>query len=546
MTRAGWNFAKVWQRIAQTTPDAVAAVHDGVTKSWRDFDAESARIAARMKQDGVSRQGKVALYLRNGPEYMQTAFAAFKAGLVPVNVNYRYGPEEVLHILEDADVEAVVFHRDFAPVLGQIKDSLDRVASWICVADTVGAIPDWAVDFSDVVAQGEGFVDTEISGDDLLLIYTGGTTGKPKGVIWRQHDMYMASNTTGDPAEADLEHVASRVSAAKRVPVGLSAAPLMHGTGFVFAMTILSRGGRLVSQTEKSFDPVRLLDLIEKERVSDMCIVGDAFARPLVDALDSEPARWDIGCLKAISSSGMVWTQSVKDRIMRHLPDTLLIDFLNSSEASGMGRSISSGRGSSGQNKRESRFTLGKNVFVIGDDDRPLEAGDERAGRLAVKGYIPLGYYKDPAKTAATFVEIDGVRCSIPGDYARITKDGEIELLGRGSATINTGGEKVFAEEVEAAIKSLNGVRDALVVGLPDERFGQVIAAAVEAPEGTIAPQRVIDHVRGQLARYKAPRHVMIADDIGRTITGKADYAEVRRRIGNWLLTTQGKKREVQ
>ncbi len=535
MSAGGWTFAEVWERVARTQPDAVAETHDGAATTWREFDRRAGRLARKLVSDGVARQGKVALYLRNGPAYMEAAFAAFKAAAVPVNTNYRYGADEILHVWSNADVEAVVFDGEFTPVVEELRDRLPAIASWLRVDDGTGPCPDWASDYASVCAAGPHERARQPEGDDLVLIYTGGTTGLPKGVMWRQHDLYMASNTTGDPAEADLDHVERRLREAAHRPVGLSAAPLMHGTGFVFATTILSRGGRLVTQTEHGFDAARLLDLIDRERVSDMCIVGDAFARPIADLLDAEPARWDVTSLRAISSSGMVWSDDVKQRLLRHMPEVMLIDFLNSSEASGMGRAISSNRKPAGKGKSGSRFKLGKNAFVIDDEGRPMAPGDPRVGRLAVRGHIPLGYYKDEAKSAETFPVVDGVRCSVPGDYAALTADGTIELLGRGSTTINTGGEKVFAEEVEAAIKTLPGVRDALVVGLPDERFGQVVAAAVEARGEEVGAQAVIDHVRQRLARYKAPRHVMIVPDIGRTITGKADYPAVRQRISEWL-----------
>jgi 3-oxocholest-4-en-26-oate---CoA ligase len=535
MNTPGWNFAKVWNTVAQARGDAPAQIHDGKVQTWTEFANRAGRLANILKQGRVSRQGKVALYLRNGPEFMETVFAIFKASAVPVNTNYRYGVEEIHHIWSNADVEAVVFHGAFTPLADALRYLCPKIALWIWVNDSNGPCPEWAVDYQATTATGEGLTDKDLSGDDLVIIYTGGTTGTPKGVMWRHHDLYLASNTSGDPAEADLAHVAARIQAAKDFPVGLSAAPLIHGTGFVFAATILSRGGCLVTETGRSFDPEKLLALIESAQVSDMCIVGDAFARPLVEHLDANPELRDITCLRNVSSSGMVWSADVKARLLVYAPDAILIDFLNSSEASGMGRSISSKRAANGRPQTGSRFQLGTNAFIIDDECRAMEPGDKRVGRLAVRGYIPLGYYKDPKKTAETFPVINGVRCSIPGDFARLLADGSVDLLGRGSTTINTGGEKVFAEEIEAAIKTCAGVRDALVVGLPDARFGQTIAAAVEAYDATVNAEKVIAHVRRQLAAYKAPRHVMIVQDVGRTVTGKADYPAVTRHIVEWL-----------
>ena len=309
-------------------------------------------------------------------------------------------------------------------------------------------------------------------------------------------------------------------------------APLMHGTGFVFAATILNRGGTVVTLPERAFDATRLLDAVVAERVAELCVVGDAFCRPIVDALDAAPGRWNLSQLRMISSSGMMWSGDVKRRLLAHAPQLLLIDFLNSSEASGMGRSITSSRSAG----RSASFRLGTNAFVIDDAGVPVVPGSGVAGRVAVRGIVPLGYYKDPVRTAAVFPVVEGVRCAVPGDYATVEADGTITLLGRGLVSINTGGEKVFPEEVEEAIKGHPGARDAVVVGLPDPRFGQVVAAVVEPAAGaTLDAAAVIAHVRGRLAGHKVPRVVMIVDSVERTPPGKADYTAVRERIGAWL-----------
>jgi fatty-acyl-CoA synthase len=325
--------------------------------------------------------------------------------------------------------------------------------------------------------------------------------------------------------------VRERVRTAAQRPVGLPAPPLMHGTAFVFAATILNRGGTVVTLPEQRFDAVRLLDAIVANGVTDICIVGDAFCRPIVDVLDAAPGRYDLSKLKAMSSSGMMWSKDVKERLLAHAPQLVMIDFLNSSEASGMGRSVTSRRSGA----KSARFELGRNALVIDDDGKPVPPGTGKVGRVAVRGIVPIGYYKDPEKTAATFPVIGGVRYAVPGDYATVEADGTIALLGRGSVSINTGGEKVFPEEVEEAIKTCSGVQDAVVVGVPDARLGQVVAALVAgtAPDA----DAIKSHVRGRLAGYKVPRHVMIADSVERAATGKADYKAVRERILAWLGT---------
>jgi acyl-CoA synthetase (AMP-forming)/AMP-acid ligase II len=526
-----WNFATVWETIADAVPDRVAQMHGGRAILWRDFDRRAGGIAAALINAGLRRQDKVALYLHNAPAYLESAFAAMKAGLVPVNTNYRYTGEELVHLWTDCDATAVVFHGAFAQQAEVARPRCPGVRAWLFVDDGGGDCPPWAIDYEAAAQSAPKPAPWGRSGDDQVLIYTGGTTGLPRGVMWRQHDLFLASNTTGDPEEADYGHVRHRLDGATP-PVGLPAAPLMHGTGFVFAVTILNRGGTVVTLPERSFDVTAMLDAIVREGVTDVCIVGDAFCRPVVDALDREPGRWDLARLKVVSSSGMAWSASVKQRLLVHAPGALLIDFLNASEASGMGRALTSKRGAGDG----SRFQLGRNACVIGEDGKALRPGAAAPGRLAVRGHIPLGYYKDPVKTAATFPVVDGVRYAVPGDLATVDADGAITLLGRGSTCINTGGEKVFPEEVEDAITACPGVRDAVVIGVPHVRFGQMVAAAVEMAQGEAFDEAaLLDHLRVRLAGHKVPRAVMQVGSVGRGPNGKADRPGVTQRMIAWL-----------
>ena len=529
-----WNFADVWEAVAQTVPDAIAQAHGDRRCDWRTFDRRADGVAGRLLSAGLERHDKVALYLYNTPEYLETAFAVLKAALVPVNTNYRYRQDELHYLWDNADAAAVVFDGEFTESVDALRAKCPGVKLWLHVGHGRLACPPWAASYEEAADASTGRVRAPWprSGDDPVFIYTGGTTGRPKGVVWRQHDLYLASNTTADPPIADPEHVRQRVRAATASTVGLPAAPLMHGTGFVFAATILNRGGTVVTLPEQRFDATRLLEAVAAERVTELCIVGDAFCRPIVDVLDAAPGRFDLSKLKVVSSSGMMWSKDVKARLLAHAPQVMLIDFLNSSEASGMGRSITSSRSAAGG----ARFQLGKNAFVIDDDGKPIAPGSGKVGRVAVRGIVPLGYYKDPERTAATFPVVDGVRCAVPGDYATVEADGTITLLGRGSVSINTGGEKVFPEEVEEAIKTCDGVQDAVVVGVPDPRLGQVVAAVVAAPAGAaLHADAVKAQVRSRLAGYKVPRHVMIVESVERTVTGKADYKAVRERIVAWL-----------
>ena len=533
-----WNFADVWETVAQAVPDRVAQMHGDRGTSWRDFDARANGIASNLLNAGLARQDKVALYLLNGPEYLQSAFACMKASLVPVNTNYRYQRDELHYLWDNADAVAVIFHGVFTETAEAVRGRCGKVRLWIHVDDGSAPCPAWAIAY-ERAAQPQArrtMAPWGRSGDDIILIYTGGTTGRPRGVMWRQHDLYLASNTAADPAQADLAHVRKRIAGQKTegtgAPAGLPAAPLMHGTAFVFAGTILSRGGCVVTLRKMQFDVEELLDAIQNTPVTDLCIVGDAFCRPIVDALDAAPRRWNIGSLKAVSSSGMMWSNATKQRLLEHAPNAMLIDFLNSSEASGMGRSIASKKKAG----EAARFTLGQNAFVIDDQGRPLAPGSGIAGRIAVRGGVPIGYYGDPEKTAATFPVIDGVRCAIPGDFAVVEADGGITLLGRGSVSINSGGEKVFPEEVEECIKRMPQVRDAVVVGVPDARFGETVAAAIELVAGrALDAAAVVEHVRAHLAHYKAPRHVMVVQSVGRGPNGKADYMVLRKRAAEWV-----------
>ncbi len=534
---AEWTFADVWETIAAEVPARPALVHGDKRVSWRGFDRHADAVAATLLDAGLQPQDKVALYLHNSPAYLESVFATLKARLVPVNTNYRYTGNELVQLWTNADAAAVIFQGTFLAQAEAVRHRCPAVRAWLFVDDGAAACPGWATPYR-AAATDRAATARARRGDDQIFIYTGGTTGLPRGVMWRQHDLFMASNTTGDPEAADLAHVRRRVRDAAP-PVGLAAAPLMHGTGFVFAATILNRGGTVVTLPGKSFDVVELLDAIDREGVTDLCIVGDAFCRPIVDALDAQPGRWNVRGLKVVSSSGMAWSEAIKARLLAHAPDALLIDFLNASEASGMGRALTSAKKTAGG----ARFQLGRNACVIDESGRPLAKGSAEAGRVAVRGHLPLGYYKDPVKTAATFPVIDGIRYAVPGDLATVDADGTITLLGRGSTCINTGGEKVFPEEVEEAINAHPDIADALVVGVPHPRFGQMVAAAVEWAGGAARDeQALLDHLRGRLAGHKIPRAMVPVDTIGRGPNGKADRPGVTARIVAALAARETEK----
>jgi acyl-CoA synthetase (AMP-forming)/AMP-acid ligase II len=525
---AGWNFADVWETVADALPDAPAQFHLDRTWTWGELDLRADALAAWLVEGGAVRQDKVALYLYNSPEYLETTFALFKAALVPVNTNYRYTDDELVYLWHNADAVAIVFHGTFAERCERVRDKVPTIRAWLWVDDGSGPCPPWAVPYEQVAAaagRGRYTAPWGRSGDDLLLLYTGGTTGMPKGVMWRQDDLLGAldaSNRNRLPPEPDLSIIADR--SVKPGPRNLPAAPLMHGTGLFNAMSNLMVGGSVVTMAGRRFDPVELLDTIERYRVNSMSIVGDAFAKPILRTLDAEPERWDVSTLRVIVSSGVMWSPETKAGLLRHNARLIMVDTLGSSEAVGMASSTTTADGSRGATGA-ARFVLGPDAKVLTEDGREVVAGSGERGMVALRGRTPIGYYKDEAKSAATFVVHAGVRYSIPGDWAEVEADGTVKLLGRGSQTINTGGEKVHAEEVEEVLKLHPSVHDAAVVGVPDERFGSAITALVEPTSGIALDERaLVAHVKEHLAAYKAPKHVVSVDTIGRAANGKLDY----------------------
>ncbi len=523
-----WNFADVWEAVADSLGAASALVQGTRRQAWSEMDSRADGLARALVDLGLSHQDKVAHYLFNCPEYLESMFGIFKAGLVPVNTNYRYTEDELLYIWDNSDTVAVIFHGSLADRVGPLRDAAGRVRAWIWVDDGSGPCPEWAVAYEDLVKAPSGRFRPPWgrSPDDLLLLYTGGTTGMPKGVMWRQDDLFASLNAAspiGYPEDSSLASLKELLHSPG--PVILPSCPLMHGTGMFTSLIVMSLGGCVVTLESRNFDPATLLSTLQRQGVNVLVIVGDAFGRPIVAALDAEPERWDLSALFMVASSGVIWSEPVKEGFLRHKASLVLADLFSSSEAVGMGSSVTSASGSASTGE----FTLGKHARVITEDGRDIEPGSAEVGVLALEGRGPIGYYKDPEKSASTFRVIDGVRYSVPGDYAMVEADGTVKLLGRGSVCINTGGEKVFPEEVEEAIKLFPRARDAAVVGLPDERFGEVVCAVVEPePGSTISEKDLVAFVKTKLAGFKAPRRVVVVDTLGRSPSGKLDYARLR------------------
>jgi acyl-CoA synthetase (AMP-forming)/AMP-acid ligase II len=536
MGATDWNFADVWETCAEVRPTSDALVHGTVRQSWREVDRRAGGLARFLLEAGLGRQEKVAQYLYNSNEYLESVFGCFKAGLVPVNTNYRYGLEELAYLWDNADAAAIVFHGAFTERVDALRDRLPKVRAYLHVDDGTGPCPPFATPYEEAAAALGDDDDPRVrapwgrSGDDLYLLYTGGTTGMPKGVMWRQDDLFALLNEGSlaplpdDDGMAGIRRGLEALAASPPV-VMLPACPLMHGTGAFTAFGAWDVGGCIVTLVGRSFDPLELLETVEREHVNIVSLVGDAFAKPILAALDANPGRFDLSSLVAMISSGVMWSEQTKHGLLRHHPGMVLVDAFSSSEALGMGTSVAS----NGTEPHTASFRIGERAKVVDDEGREVAPGSGVVGRLALGGRIPLGYYKDPQKTAATFVTIDGVRYSVPGDYATVEADGTLRLLGRGSVVINTGGEKVFPEEVEEVLKTHPDVLDAACVGVPDERFGEAICALVERrPGSTVAEADLVEHVKARLASFKAPRHVVLVASVGRSPAGKLDYERLR------------------
>ncbi len=533
-----WNFANVWEGVASVVPDRPALLHDGRAISWAEFDRRSNALARFLLDRGAVAGDKLAIYAYNRPEWMITLAAAFKARLVPVNVNYRYRAEELAYILENSDSVAIIFEGCFTDSVAALVENNQSLTTLVQVADE-NPLAGFATSWDDALSGDDSPLDIERSGEDMVFLYTGGTTGMPKAVMWPQAALWGTLGgggelLTGANKPADLDEHLSRVGDGDTVFL-LPACPLMHGTGLFTAINSLVRGGCVVTLPSRSFDAQELWSSVERDRVQVISMVGDVFARPMLAALEERAAQsaaggkkaYDLSSLVMMVSSGVMWTPETKEKLLDHHPGMALVDALGASEATGMGTSVQTA-----ETKTETaRFAVGDNVKVFTDDGLEVVPGSGERGRVARCGPIPAGYYKDPEKSAQTFPVINGVRYSMPGDYATVAEDGTLVLLGRGSQCINTGGEKVYPEELEEVLKRHPSVEDAAVVGLPDEKWGQAITALVTPAEGTQAGEDELrQHVRELLAAFKVPKRVFCVDSLGRTPAGKMDYKNVTAR----------------
>jgi fatty-acyl-CoA synthase len=521
-----YSFGQLIDALGDRLGEAPALIHGEEEVSWRDFDRTTEALAAAFLAAGAASGDKVAHLMRNSPAYLLTTGAAVRARMVHVNGNYRYTGPELAYILDNSDAAVVVFDAEFAGVLDTLRAGLPGVKLWLQVG---GPPPAWAQSFEAVGASGGRIGPQAHHPADQLFIYTGGTTGLPKGVMWEQGALWTAlgggAPMPGMPAPADLEaHLAAVLATAPRRRV-LALPPLMHGTGFLMGLHALAMGGTVITAPGRGFDPARALALTARHDPDIVVIVGDAFARPMLRAIEAGEAR--LGRVGMMISSGTMWSPEVKAGLLAHCPTMVCLDSYGSSEGLGYGASIST----AADPGAPTRFQHDPNTVLVVEDDATgafaIVTEPGVPGRVARAGNVPLGYYKDPTKSAATFIEIDGRRFTMPGDWAVMEPDGALLLLGRGSQCINSGGEKIFPEEVEEALKTHPAIEDALVFGVADERWGQAVTAIVEA-RAAVAPEDLIGHVKGAIAAYKAPKSVTLVERCPRGPNGKADYAAAR------------------
>jgi 3-oxocholest-4-en-26-oate---CoA ligase len=515
-----FNLADLWEAVVPRVAERIAVVCDDVRRTYAELDERATRLAHWLIEQGVAPDQHVGLYLTNGPEYFEAMLACYKVRAVPINVNYRYVAGELRHLFADADLVGVLVQPEFAGRLAEVAPELPRLA--------------WSLELGEPYEAALAASSTALDfaprrSEDHYVIYTGGTTGLPKGVVWTHEDAFYACIGGGDPSRQGSPVVAPAEVVDRimdQAIVFLPVAPLMHAAGQWTSLSWLLAGGTVVL-LPGSLDPVRVWRTVASEGVNLMTVVGDPVVRPLIDAWIAE-GPFDTSSLFSIGSGGAPLSPSLRERLMDILPGVVVSDGFGSSETGAQGaQRLVPGQSSEGA----TAFSPYRSTAVIDEATRrPVEPGSETVGRVALCGRIPLGYYNAPEKTAETFVEIDGVRWVLTGDMATVAEDGTIRLLGRGSGCINTGGEKVFPEEVEAALKSHPFVYDVLVVGVDDQRWGQAVAAVVQPTPGTVPTlDQLAEHCRATLAGYKVPRSLVLVDRVERSPAGKADYRWAQR-----------------
>ncbi|TDC40286.1 acyl-CoA synthetase [Actinomadura sp. KC345] len=512
-----YNLADLLEILAAAGPDRPALVAGPERRTYAQLDERASRVGHHLAAAGVRPGEHVAILAYNRAEWIEAMLGVFKIRAVPVPVNYRYVAAELRHVLSDSDSVAIIGERSLLAKAEEIRGDLPELRHVVVLEDGAADVVPGSVEYEKALADaapGGGF--PERSNDDRYIMYTGGTTGYPKGVEWRCEDIFFGAlgggNVLGDPIGSPEELAANAEQPAMAV---LDCAPVMHGAGQWVAFMGLFSGAKVVLYTDHAFDADKALRLLAEEQANVLMVVGDVMGRPLAKALAT--GDYHTSSLMAVASGGAPLTEGAKQALQEQLPNIMFLDNYGASETGACGPSVGGKEGTA-------RFMMKPGITVLDDDLKPVAPGE--IGRLARSGHIPLGYYNDPEKTATTFfTDADGTRWSVPGDFASLEEDGTIVLLGRGSLMINTGGEKVYPEEVEVALKDHPDVYDAVVVGLPDERFGERVAAVVAPrPGAAVTLEDLTEHCRGRLAGYKLPRQIKVVDEVQRTAVGKSDY----------------------
>ena len=534
-----FNLADLVEHTVDLVPERTALICGRRQITYGELDARANRLAHHLAANGVGERQHVAIYAYNSIEFVETMLACYKLRAVPINVNYRYVEEELIYLYDNADIVATVFQAQFCPRIAAVRDKLPLLKHLVVVDDGTGTTCDidGVVRYEDALEAASPDRDFGARDDgDLYILYTGGTTGFPKGVIWRHEDVFRTLGggidfMTGERVE-DEEKLA-RDGAAAPPTTALVLAPLMHGAAQWGTLGGMFRGSTIVLL--ERFDPHAVWSALEEYKIPTIAITGDAMARPLIEALIEGRAggaptnEYDTSSLMAISSTAAVFSPVVKDQLFELLPNLFISEAVGSSESGFNGMRLLE-KGATTNDSGLINVNRGPDTIVIDDDNRPVEPGE--IGRMARGGNVPLGYYKDPVKTAATFVEVNGKRYSVPGDFARLELDGTMTLLGRGSQCINSGGEKIYPEEVESVLKAHPNVFDALVMGVEDERWGQKVTAVVQPRPGkTVSLGDLDEHCRTRIAGYKVPKALHLVEEIPRQPSGKPDYPRAKKMV---------------
>ena len=528
-----FNAADIFEGVVDRVPDREAIVHGSTRLTYKELDARSNKAANALKKLGIKKGSHIGIYAFNCVEWLEIMLGAYKLCAIPININYRYVEEELKYLIDNADMEAIFYHKQFSNKLENIKSHLPLLKDFICIEDNSGEddVIDKSFNFEDLIAnEDESRLDVDRSGDDKYILYTGGTTGMPKGVVWRMEDVLMTLGG-GIDAVTGEKYPTPEAFADKCLQdqtIALALAPFMHGGAQWQSFNSFFSGWKLIINDQVSFDADYVWEVVAKEKVMNLTIMGDAMGRPLCDALPRAIKKGlDLSSLFVLSSTASVFSASIKDTILEYLPNLFLIDAVGSSETGATGVNIHTKDGKLKDSGGGPKFTKPNFSEILNLDTKEVipPSDTETIGYLARKGHVPVAYYKDEEKSKKTFIEVEGVRYSIPGDMAKYEEDGQMTLLGRGSVSINSGGEKIFPEEVEMALKAHPNIFDCLVVGVKDDRWGQKVVAVIQRRENDeLSLDDIKDVASKYIASYKMPKEIVFSELIERAPSGKPNY----------------------